>query len=136
MTKKFKQFDTGFTFAQQRECREKWLYSGSSGIDRDSYDRWPEKQSAWPQDFVQFCVYQASDHEEWQLFRVSMKGLPTKSKLYMLHNRYVTLVSSVASDNPSGPEWTQYKIQKCRIDNYLGALVRGGQLNSNLEVVR
>lgn len=136
MAKEFKHFDTMFSKAEIEDCRKKWLYNGSTKEDRMGYKRWDRKVDSWTNDFIRSCVYLVSDSLEWQLFRVSLKGLETSEKLYMLDNRYQQLVDFNASDTPTGEQWTQYKIQKCRIDNYILALVRGGQLNSSLEVVR
>lgn len=136
MAKEFLDWNTKFSSAQIAACRTKWLRRGASHEDVMSYSKWPEKVSSWDQEFIQQCTYHVSTAPEWQLFRVSMKGLTTYEKLYMLHNRFAELVASRASATPSGPEWAYYKIEKCRIDNYLGALVRGGQLNSQHEVMR
>lgn len=129
-TKAFKNWDKQFTRQELIIVRQHYL-----GYYR-VLDRWPYKVSSWPQEFVQACVYQVSTTEEWQRFRVAMKGLSTFEKLGMLDNRYKERVKPLESDNPDGPTWVEYKIEKCRIDNYIGALVRGGQLNSDLEIVK
>jgi hypothetical protein len=126
VTSKFKDFDKKFSKDQIDACRQRWLYSGSSHAERQSYTEWPLPVLRWAQWQVQEVVYLADDHEEWQLFRVSMKGLSTSEKLYMLHNRYITL------DLDNNQNWVDH----CRIDNYISALVRGGQLDSNYKVVR
>lgn len=128
VTSKFKSFDTRFTNHQIAVQRETWL----RGFEfSEPIKRWTHHVDQWVQSFVQHCVYEASDHEEWQLFRVSLKGLTTYEKLYCL-DRYLEQV------NFNGDEADQRQAQKekCRIDNYIGALVRGGQLNKNLEVMR
>lgn len=128
--KAFKNWDKQFSRQELIVVRQYYLKSYTV------LDRWVHKVSQWPQEFVQACVYQVSTTEEWQRFRVAMKSLSTQEKLGMLHNRYREKVTPLASDDPDGPTWVEYKIEKCRIDNYIGALVRGGQLNSNLEIVR
>ncbi len=130
----FKKFEKMFSAREIAECRKRWLYNGSIAEDRNNNIKWVREVSSWAQDFVQFCVYHASDHLEWQLFRVSLKGLTTSEKLYMLDNRFDSLVQSIASNNPTGEVWVEYKLQKCRIDNYILALVRGGQLSSTFEI--
>lgn len=132
--KRFKEWENKFTTVEIVASRQKWLYNGSIEADRCSYVKWPVKVAQWEQEFVQYCVYELHDPREWQLFRVSMKGLTTYEKLYMLHNRFITLCEEPSSKDEVA--WHVYKIEKCRIDNYIGALVRGGQLNSNLEIVK
>lgn len=73
------------------------------------------------QDIVQYAVYEAPDHEQWQMFRVSLKGLSTKEKLWLLWLRVRN---------------TDNELEKVRIYNYLLALVRGGQLNESFVIVR
>lgn len=67
-------------------------------------------------------IAKAVDDEEWQEIRLSMKGIPTESKLRMLEWYY-------------GYGDHQYITKECddcdvciRIDNYIKALCRGGQL--------
>ena len=83
--------------------------------------RWQFPTGSWPQPQVQHAVYEAECAEAWQRFRVGLKGLSTQAKLYRLEELLVT------SRNP---------LDKIRIDNYIGALIRGGQLNEAREVVR
>ncbi len=92
-------------------------------------DKWPHKNmfKQWTQNEVIFAVYNAPDHEAWQKLRVSLKTLPTRHKLYRLDEiwrRTVPFATPTAN------------LYWCRIDNYLGALVRGGQLTATLEVQR
>lgn len=124
MAKEFKEWDKRFTKHDIEVTRKTWLFNGSSEIERNMYKAWPHDIQYWSQSQVRSAVYELSSSPEWQLFRVAMKGLSTPEKLYMLMNRFDTLD---AKDNA---------VEKCRIDNYIGALVRGGQLNANLEMVR
>jgi hypothetical protein len=64
-------------------------------------------------------IAEAVDNEEWQRFRVSMKGKSTHEKLDMLKRYYTT--HSVGGQFPSDDV-------KIRVDNYIKALCRGGQL--------
>lgn len=57
----------------------------------------------------------------WQEFRVSLKGLSTEDKLDKL------LSWRKAHTDRRG---------QVQVDNYINALKRGGQLNSDLEVVK
>lgn len=70
-------------------------------------------------------VHQAVDNEEWQRFRRSLKGTSTEEKLTRLCVYYL--------DN--APHIYPTDIEPCgdcdvciRVDNYIKALCRGGQL--------
>ena len=69
----------------------------------------------------------AVDDEEWQKFRVSMKGKSTQEKLLMLRE----YMQQTRHTHPV--DWlTPYDLVHCdvciRLDNYIKALSRGGQL--------
>lgn len=68
------------------------------------------------------AVYQAPGARDWQFFRVGLHGLSTNQKLWCLAWYY--------SQEPKD------YLHRIRIENYLGALVRGGQLNNRLEIQR
>lgn len=70
------------------------------------------------------AVYNSDTSEAWQLFRVSLKGLTTQEKLYCLRWRY------------ERADEDKREIEQVRINNYLGALIRGGFLSRELEVVK
>jgi hypothetical protein len=87
---------------------------------------WHEFMPKWEvleysQSAVQNAVYHASDAEDWQKFRVGLKGLMTEAKLFCL-GWYYTMQPTV--------------VRHIRVTNYLGALVRGGQLDNKLRIVR
>lgn len=82
---------------------------------------------------IRLAVYTSNDAEQWQQFRVSLKGLSTREKLYCLMNYWLMHVSDGAGAHVSKEAWENHKI---RVWNYLGALKRGGQLNSQLMIVR
>lgn len=71
-------------------------------------------------------IMTAIKYQPWQDLRLILKGKTTALKLTMLHN---WMLAERRSGNQSRD------IQVC-VDNYLNALKRGGQLNSNLEVVK
>lgn len=76
-------------------------------------------------DVIRQCVYFAEGAGEWQRFRVSLKGFDTAMKLARLEFRWYYFAS------------TEYEeIEHVRIDNYLGALRRGGQLDQNYRIVK
>lgn len=74
-------------------------------------------------------IAEAVDNEDWQEFRVSLKGRTTLEKLYLLQNYYNEgLWRHLYPNCPlevGVEEWANYQI---RIDNYIKALCRGGQL--------
>ena len=81
-------------------------------------DRWPHKIGLYAMREILAAVADS----EWQKFRVSLKGLPTTEKLdrldqYLFDNR-------------------EQRPCRCRVDNYINALRRGGQLNLQNEVQR
>lgn len=121
LNKKFREWEKKFSREQIREERKLWLTT----VTDDIIYKWPFEVEQWPQDRVQFAVYDASDAERWQLFRCSLKGLSTSDKLICLWSRRSKYICT-----------SQASIEKCRIDNYLGALVRGGLLNSEYEVIK
>lgn len=92
-------------------------------------DKWPEAIKYSPPDKVIYAVYIAPDHEEWQQFRCSLKGQSTKMKLARLWTYIQTERSKAGSIN-------QWSLAEIRVNNYLGALIRGGQMNTKGEVVR
>lgn len=77
-------------------------------------------------------IAQAVDDEEWQEYRVSMKGKSTDEKLHILQKYWLT---EPHKSNPSDPSRMHDDINlDCdvciRVDNYIKALCRGGQLYS------
>lgn len=76
---------------------------------------------------IRHAVYKADGFEGWQEFRVSLKGLSTKEKLFCLEWWYEGHVTTVE---------TGRVVNLIRVNNYLGALKRGGFLNKELQVVK
>ena len=67
----------------------------------------------------------AVDNEEWQKVRLSMKGISTFDKLTVLESYYDNMVD----DDIDEDEFAKVKL---RIDNYIKALCRGGQLEAGM----
>ena len=91
-------------------------------------NRWPYVVSQHGRQEVLAAVYSEVGAEQWQEFRVSLKGFTTREKLYRLRfrrNQFVfpTVIKDIG-------------LEQIRIDNYIGALVRGGFLNSKYEVIK
>ena len=87
-------------------------------------DRWPYEISALT--FEEIHRYIKDD--EWQRFRRSLKGKSTKVKLETLQKLRSVLTG--------GGKFELDRANQVRIDNYLNALKRGGQLDSNGIIVR
>lgn len=66
-------------------------------------------------------IAEAVDDQDWQTFRLSMKGKSTKDKLVMLQDYWNT-----AESDKVRVKWGDVDI---RVDNYIKALCRGGQLH-------
>lgn len=92
-------------------------------------DKWPERVTIYPMSEIVYAVYMAPDHEEWQQFRASLKGQSTKMKL-------ARLWLYLQSERCKAESIRSRNLCEIRVSNYLGALVRGGQLNTKYEVQR
>lgn len=88
------------------------------------------KDIVWSTAEIRCAVYEADSADEWQKFRVALKGCSTHEKLYRLYFRDAVYN---ASRELAGFEQLQELI---RIRNYIGALVRGGQLTTDWKVQR
>lgn len=133
-TKRFLEWNDKFSQAEIDACRRYWL----SSRGEVKYTHWTYMVFKWSHEQVHAAVYLADDTAEWQLFRVSMKGLTTHEKLSMLYQRMEEKVVGISMSmffNQMDYAAARDK-EQCRIDNYLGALVRGGQLSKTHEYVR
>ena len=80
-------------------------------------EQWPYEVTA-----LQFEeIMEAVKDDCWQEFRLSLKGLSTTEKLKRLEG-YLLKVE-LASKDGNTP-----RVEQVRIDNYINALLRGGQL--------
>jgi hypothetical protein len=126
MAKEFKEFDRVFSKFKGKafffiECR-------GTKIDREaisSLTAWDGegiglKYKVHDQTDVQIAVYTGETAMEWQKFRVMLKGLTTQEKLWCLM-WYAIWMSRGGSPT----------LADIRVNNYIGALVRGGQLSSD-----
>lgn len=124
MAKEFKEFDKKFAHLKRTDADES-LEDQQTAL---TIDRWDRKVDSWIQADVQLAVYQVADHERWQQFRVSLKGQSTRMKLLRLKRYY--------DEQYSKAQGIQQRIEKIRIDNYIGSLRRGGLLDSNYKVIK
>lgn len=136
MSKKFLDWNKRFTTFELKLSEEYWLKRfdeiiKTTEVGELPMKRWPLVVEQWSQDEVQRCVYNVADAINWQRFRVSMKRVDTHKKLHMLMAYWVDKCYYALTKD-------QKLIEKCRVDNYLGALVRGGQLSKDgkYEVLR
>ena len=130
MAKEFKDFDKKFSREQIKEMRDRYCVGLDSTEEVQDLQKWIHTISqGWKNDYIRFCVYESMSHLYWQQFRVSMKGMSTFEKLVMLHNYG-------KAHFVNNEDWALRKVEKCRIDNYIGALRRGGQLDENCMVIK
>jgi hypothetical protein len=109
------------------------------GITADEIDEavgtivgWPhmaEFTEDYSREQIAYAVYESLEADHWQKFRVSLKGLSTKEKIYCLGWYWVTEVINEIDDEPK-------RRNIIRVNNYLGALKRGGQLNGELIIIK
>ena len=107
-------------------------YAEISSIQQWPYmDRFTEEYSIAT---IRNAVYESgNDTEVWQKFRVSLKGLSTREKLFCLMDYWQIHVEC-------GPgayvQLVQYQNHVIRVNNYLGALKRSGHLDNSLRVAK
>jgi hypothetical protein len=76
-------------------------------------------------------IAEAVDNEEWQKFRLSLKGKSTSDKISMLEGYYDNAVDAL-DEHPDKDNEHEFENIKIRIDNYIKALCRGGQLEAGM----
>ncbi len=123
MAKEFKDYDKKYEYLKGTAIAYIELLGGRIlRSDIDTITRWELPVRRYSNDAIRQAVYFAEDASWWQQFRVRLKGLNTKEKLYCL-------AWYLAHEDDS-------ELANIRVSNYLGALKRGGQLNDKYEVVR
>jgi len=149
MAKEFKDFDDTY-----RKLMGKVL-AGENGItlqirakEIEGWD-YADEIVLWSNKEIREAVYESATADAWQQFRVSLKGFSTAMKLARLENRYLAIREKVraAYEKADGERkmlalWEVYTEslaveeirEKCRIDNYIGALRRGGQLDAGFRI--
>jgi hypothetical protein len=131
--KKFKEWEKRFSSKELNAEALRWIKRyielERMGTTFGPITKWDLCVNSWTQGEIQYAVYYAPDVADWQRFRVAMKGQKTVDKIKMLRAYFVDRVFYCSTTE-------QMKIDGCRIDNYIGALRRGGQLNEKMEVVR
>jgi len=137
-TKKFKEYDHAFDRASIDACRKKYLLK----IGNDDYVlNWRYGYNQPSIRLAKWAVYEADNFMDWQLFRVSMKGLSTSDKVMMLSTRWIEYACDYVQMCDVGicekqGECATGVIEWVRIMNYIGALRRGGQLDAQNRIVK
>jgi len=129
MAKEFKEFENQFTASQLNSMRVLYL---NDVITRGVIiDRWEHVADYCVEDQTRVCnaVYRNKGFEQWQCFRVAMKGLSTYDKLKMLHEYWYIHVTAESHG-------LSKQTSIVRINNYIGALRRGGQLDKDFVVAK
>lgn len=147
MAKEFKDFDSKYAYLKGELLEGEnqiALQSRAGSITSWEYHK---EIVLWSNAEIREAVYMASSAEAWQQFRVSLKGFTTEMKLARLEARYLKIrhqvVASLEELGESNKNMLVYdtslseeeKMEKCRIDNYMGALRRGGQLDASYRIV-
>jgi len=73
-------------------------------------------------------IAEAVDNEEWQKFRLSLKGWPTEYKIAQLIKYYCSHGGHCSDYGMTTAEKREQENVRIRVDNYVKALCRGGQL--------
>lgn len=92
MVKEFKDYDIKYS-----KLKGKLMdYELEAGITKEHIAEkcvgiaaWPLKVNAYTNAAIREAVYFEESAEEWQQFRVSLKGFSTKEKLWRLYNRLI-----------------------------------------------
>ena len=106
-----------------RECQQKL-------IQVSQIKRWPYAYTSHSQQNVQYAVYHSQWSREWQIFRIALKGLTTRQKLFQLIKRWKETETVMRQTGNS----EYYRTRVVQIENYVGALVRGGLLDEQAQV--
>lgn len=126
-TGRFEHFNLKYRLLQRTDAYE----DEETQLAAKAFDSWGIEVQSWPTHYISTAVYGIPDEtnvsrgtvEQWQRFRVSMKGQSTQMKLCRLNALYM----EQCYRREAQVDWS---VWKCRIDNYIGALVRGGMLEA------
>lgn len=118
MAKEFKNYDKMFKKGSDSDLSHHDL------VEARKIVRWEHPVNQHSMDVIRAAVYYADDHLNWQQFRVSLKGQSTQVKLWRLDRKF-RLAQQLG-----------FHEDIVRVDNYIGALKRGGQLNAAGEIIK
>jgi len=148
MAKEFKEFDVVYkAYANSFTESEGAIYKIKKRASNIMGWKYVDEIEVWSHAEVRKAVYEVAGFEEWQKFRVSLKGQSTAIKLARLVERYLHIREEIKREvfdsGTCSANHTSYadvsnlvRWEKCRIDNYLGALRRGGLLNADFDIVK
>lgn len=134
MAKEFKDYDKIYASFKGTALESIERVNGKvAREDIDGIDRWPyiARFKDYSADVVRNAVYEDTGVQYWQKFRVSLKGLTTKEKLYCLGWYWDVHISPWLMPNPDTAT-----LDLIRVNNYISALKRGGLLDSGLRIIK
>lgn len=88
---------------------------------------------------IRYAVYEGIGFEDWQKFRVSLKGCSTAMKLARLEWRWHYFTEYCGECDAAGKLIVSEELRNLehiRIDNYIYALRRGGQLDAEFCIAK
>ncbi len=130
MAKEFKEYDRKYASYRGKFFdyeRDALATMSSDALKLRGY-MYANKVEPWDAATIRHAVYFGKGAEEWQMFRVSLKAQSTWMKVHRLHLRYRWMKTLTDTE--------LQRLEKCRIDNYVGALQRGGQLSASYGINR
>ncbi len=136
MSKEFKDFDKKYKHLMGTGLKHVINVCGLPDDVHVDIVSWPYSHQfteAYDHSEVRYACYEAKTALEWQKFRVSLKGLSTREKLYCLMWYWGVNITPGPGAHVSKLDW---QCEVIRVNNYLGALKRGGQLDQHLRVVK
>lgn len=92
-------------------------------VDGTGFAQWPFVVP--PTEFSE--IHRVIASSTWQTFRISLKGISTYRKLYLLY-LYLFVPSMLWHEGYKLPPCSIYKDRVIQVANYINALRRGGQL--------
>ena len=139
MAKEFKEFDKKYSkhkgkFLEYESSVEDLIKESAIDI-AEVGECWRKESDTYlgNKEKIRDAVYESESAEEWQKFRVSLKGFDTAHKLARLQYRE-HVMANYYTDGFIDKE--EYEREEVRMDNYIGALRRGGQLDSEYRIVK
>lgn len=136
MAREFKEYDKIYA-----EFRNKILEDDVDYNEASKVTKWRREDIVlWTRVQIRHAVYLSDTADQWQKFRVSLKGNTVKMKLYRLERRYAENIKQTFYNINYGwqftEELTEEILEKIRIDNYIGALRRQNALDINYNIIK
>lgn len=125
MAKEFKDFDKKYSFLKGKLLSREPQPIMLNGLETLVGDMIKPSHAD-----IAHAVYNSVGAEQWQMFRVSLKGWSTQAKLGRLWARWMNYVLH----KRDGEE--QAKLERVRIVNYLDSMKRSGLLDQQLRAIK